>query len=69
MAPATAVDGRQYLAQARELTDRLLSQHLPPENADPRTLHTAMRYSVMAGGKRLRPILALAAYAHARAQR
>lgn len=62
MAPATAVDGRKYLSQGRELTDRLLSQLLPPENAAPQTLHAAMRYSVMAGGKRLRPILALAAY-------
>jgi len=58
----TAIDGRKYVTEARELTDRLLDQHLPSEATEPKTLHAAMRYSVMAGGKRLRPILALAAY-------
>src|SRR5207249_9879652 len=33
---------------------------LPPEDAPPPTVHRAMRYSVMAGGKRLRPILVIA---------
>jgi geranylgeranyl diphosphate synthase, type II len=33
---------------------------LPPESAPPPTVHRAMRYSVLAGGKRLRPILAIA---------
>jgi geranylgeranyl diphosphate synthase type II len=62
LAQAAAIDGRGYLKSARELTDRLLEQHLPPVDAEPKTLHTAMRYSMMAGGKRLRPILALSAY-------
>ena len=62
MTPATALDGRKYMARVRELTDRLLDQLLPAEDVDPRKLHRAMRYSVMAGGKRLRPILALATY-------
>jgi len=62
LAPATGTVGRRYLEAARELTDRLLDQHLPSEESEPRTLHAAMRYSVMAGGKRLRPILALAAW-------
>jgi len=62
VSPATAVDGRQYLERARLRTDQLLARHLPPEDARPQTLHAAMRYSVMAGGKRLRPILALASY-------
>lgn len=34
---------------------------MPDADLKPRTLHTAMRYSVFAGGKRLRPILCLAA--------
>lgn len=65
MPPATAIDGRKYMVAAKELTDRLLDTYLPPADAEPATLHQAMRYSVMAGGKRLRPILALAAYQHA----
>lgn len=65
MPPATAIDGRKYMADAKELTDRLLDTHLPPAEIEPATLHAAMRYSVMAGGKRLRPILALAAYQYA----
>ncbi len=51
-----------YMARAKDLTDRLLDQLLPSGDVAPQVLHQAMRYSVMAGGKRLRPILALAAY-------
>jgi geranylgeranyl diphosphate synthase, type II len=36
-----------------------LERLLPPESAPPRTIHRAMRYSVFAGGKRIRPILCL----------
>ncbi len=39
-----------------------LDRVLPPAGREPRRLHEAMRYSVLAGGKRLRPIFALAAY-------
>jgi geranylgeranyl diphosphate synthase type II len=60
--PAEAVDIRDYLKRSRDLVDRLLDEYLPPAQAEPKTLHAAMRYSVMAGGKRLRPVLALAAY-------
>src|SRR2546430_12162658 len=38
----------------------LFRSHLPSEAAPPLTIHRAMRYSVMAGGKRLRPILVIA---------
>ena len=41
--------------------DRELSRLLPPEAAWPATLHRAIRHSLFAGGKRLRPILCLAA--------
>jgi geranylgeranyl diphosphate synthase type II len=57
-----ATDVQQYLKEKRELVDRLLDRCLPSEDTEPKSLHAAMRYSVMAGGKRLRPILALAAY-------
>ncbi len=38
-----------------------LQRLLPPENTPPQTIHRAMRYSVFAGGKRIRPILCLEA--------
>jgi len=50
-----------YLAQRSALVDKALGQFLPKATAKPATLHKAMRYSIFAGGKRLRPILALAA--------
>ncbi|MBN1211415.1 MAG: polyprenyl synthetase family protein [candidate division Zixibacteria bacterium] len=60
--PTKAIDGQFYLEYARRLVEDLLDRYLPPETAPPRKLHAAMRYSVMAGGKRLRPALTLAAY-------
>ncbi|MFQ5499979.1 MAG: polyprenyl synthetase family protein [Candidatus Zixiibacteriota bacterium] len=62
MTTVQAVDGKQYLVSARRLVDELLNRYMPSENEEPCALHSAMRYSVMAGGKRLRPILALAAF-------
>ncbi|MBF0425546.1 MAG: polyprenyl synthetase family protein [Magnetococcales bacterium] len=55
------MDLSAYLAQLKATVDATLDRHLPSENRPPRRLHAAMRYSVMAGGKRLRPVLALAA--------
>ena len=49
-----------YLAERRQLVDEALDGCLPPEEAPPSSVHRAMRYSVMAGGKRLRPILVIA---------
>ncbi|MDD3926262.1 MAG: polyprenyl synthetase family protein [bacterium] len=39
--------------------DRVLDEFLPPEDTYPEELHRAMRYSIFAGGKRLRPFLVL----------
>src|SRR5260370_3798444 len=39
--------------------DAALERLLPAETAPPSSIHTAMRYSVFAGGKRIRPILCL----------
>lgn len=50
-----------YLAARREEVDRALDRLLPAETAWPSNLHRAIRHSVFAGGKRLRPILCLAA--------
>ncbi|MBI3104874.1 MAG: polyprenyl synthetase family protein, partial [Candidatus Rokubacteria bacterium] len=40
--------------------DEALERSLAPETAPPETVHRAMRYSVFAGGKRLRPVLVIA---------
>jgi geranylgeranyl diphosphate synthase, type II len=45
----------------RVLIDKALEEILPPENTMPASIHRAMRYSVFAGGKRLRPILCVEA--------
>jgi geranylgeranyl diphosphate synthase, type II len=50
-----------YLKARQKEVDRALDRFLPKENARPATIHKAMRYSLFAGGKRLRPILSLAA--------
>ena len=50
-----------YLVTRQKLIDRALDRYLPKANTKPTTLHRAMRYSLFAGGKRLRPILCLAA--------
>lgn len=52
---------KNYLAARQKTIDRALDRFLPKENAPPPTIHKAMRYSLFAGGKRLRPILCLAA--------
>ena len=52
---------KPYLKERQSLVDAALRGHLPRESVRPATIHKAMRYSVFAGGKRLRPILCLAA--------
>ena len=52
---------KEYLAARQKLVDEALDRWLPKATLKPRTIHKAMRYSVFAGGKRLRPILCLAA--------
>jgi geranylgeranyl diphosphate synthase type II len=54
------MDIQTYIAESKELVDRYLEKLLPNENEEPPTIHKAMRYSVFAGGKRVRPILVLA---------
>jgi geranylgeranyl diphosphate synthase type II len=51
----------QTLEQGRLLTDRALEQLLPATTQYPSSIHQAMRHSVFAGGKRLRPILCMEA--------
>ena len=49
-----------YMAERVRAVDQALGRFLPAESAPPETLHKAMRYSVFAGGKRLRPVLVIA---------
>jgi len=56
----SAFDLEAYLTERRALVDAALARLLPSEDTPPPTVHRAMRYSVMAGGKRLRPILVIA---------
>ncbi len=58
-AVSPAFDFSAYLAHARESVEEALDQSLAPER--PELLRESMRYSLLAGGKRLRPILCLAA--------
>jgi len=55
------MDLKAYLRTRQRKIDRALDRYLPKANTKPATLHKAMRYSLFAGGKRLRPILCLAA--------
>ena len=55
------MDLRPYLDERTALIDRALNRFLPRATTKPATIHEAMRYSLFAGGKRLRPVLTLAA--------
>ena len=50
-----------YLEKQRNLIEKALSKAVPADSVRPATIHAAMRYGLLAGGKRLRPILTLAA--------
>ncbi len=52
---------KTYLATRAAETDAAMDAFLPKAKERPATIHAAMRYSVFAGGKRLRPVLCLAA--------
>jgi geranylgeranyl diphosphate synthase type II len=54
-------DIQLYLREQKERVDKALDKLLPAEKEFPPQIHQAMRYCLFAGGKRLRPILALAA--------
>src|SRR5579872_5017326 len=50
-----------YIAHQQKLVDAALHRWVPPDTENPATIHKAMRYSLFAGGKRIRPLLAMAA--------
>jgi geranylgeranyl diphosphate synthase type II len=59
--PSTGFDLTRYLDSRTEQVNRALNRFLPKESNRPATIHKAMRYSIFAGGKRMRPALCLAA--------
>lgn len=52
---------REYLTEQRKLIDAELDRWVPSESTPPEVIHRAMRYSLFAGGKRIRPLLCLEA--------
>jgi geranylgeranyl diphosphate synthase, type II len=57
------LDFDKFLATSAESVNRALNRYLPPATTRPATIHRAMRYSLFAGGKRIRPALCLGAAA------
>jgi len=57
---AGGLDAAAALASLRDEVDAALGAALPPESAWPATIHRAVRYSLFAGGKRIRPALVIA---------
>jgi len=51
----------EYMAAEQKAVDTALNRWVPREDQNPATIHRAMRYSLFAGGKRIRPLLAIAA--------
>jgi len=56
------MDLKRYLQEKKELVDLALEEYLPKKEETPASLYEAMRYSLFAGGKRIRPILSMAAF-------
>jgi len=50
----------QYIANQQQRVEAALDRVVPPESQEPSIIHRAMRYSLFAGGKRIRPLLAIA---------
>ncbi len=55
------MDIKSYLKDIATRVDDALDHYLPDEDRMPQSLHKAMRYSIFAGGKRIRPVLMMAA--------
>lgn len=56
-----ALDLKEHLKEKKKMVDEFLDGYLPKPDIHPKALHEAMRYSLFAGGKRIRPILSIAA--------
>ncbi|MGI8962690.1 MAG: polyprenyl synthetase family protein [Bryobacteraceae bacterium] len=60
MTSADRASLHEYLAEQVQAVDHVLDSWVPDEGVDPVSIHRAMRYSLFVGGKRIRPILAIA---------
>ncbi|MGB6722939.1 MAG: polyprenyl synthetase family protein, partial [Terracidiphilus sp.] len=58
---AMPVDVKSLIQEGAELTDRALESLIPSADTVPASIHGAIRHSTFAGGKRLRPVLAMQA--------
>ena len=58
---AMSADVKSLIQEGAELTDQALEKLLPSDETVPASIHGAMRHSTFAGGKRLRPVLAMQA--------
>ncbi len=56
------MDLKRYIDVKRRIVEKAMDRYLPSEKTEPKTIHKAMRYSAFAGGKRLRPILAMTSF-------
>jgi geranylgeranyl diphosphate synthase type II len=54
------MDFSRYWSTRQKQVDAALDRYLPAADTKPKTIHRAMRYSIFAGGKRLRPVICLA---------
>src|SRR6516165_5984966 len=52
---------QETLVEGQQIIDQALEKLLPPAEQRPESIHRAMRHSVFAGGKRLRPVLCMEA--------
>lgn len=59
--PASAFDFSRYVAERQRLVSDALERFTPPADTPPASLHEAIRYSLIGGGKRVRPLLCIAA--------
>jgi geranylgeranyl diphosphate synthase type II len=55
-------DLKTYLKKVAAATEQILQELLPNDSAYPESIHSLMRYSIFAGGKRIRPTLLMAAF-------
>lgn len=58
--PTERGEAREFFTEARSLVDARLDKLIPQETTEPQTIHSAIRWSLFAGGKRFRPALVIA---------
>src|SRR3954470_19036630 len=61
MTQTEQVSLQEYVFEQQQAVDRALDEWLPAASVEPHSIHEAMRYSLFAGGKRIRPLLCIAA--------